>query len=205
MKEYLRILNACYTASAVRIDQYPEGDFAEIAFIGRSNVGKSSLINSLCRHRGLALVSGRPGKTQTINFFTVTAKVEEDRRINWFLVDLPGYGYAKRAKESKQHWLKFIDEYINKSERLKLVCLLIDSRHSLMESDRDAYLWLMKGHAPIQVVATKADKLSRSEVKKNIDNIARDLKPKENIIGYSALSGDGREELLDVIGRILLK
>lgn len=205
MKENFRIINACYTASAVRLDQYPEGDFSEIAFIGRSNVGKSSLINSLCRHRGLALVSGQPGKTQTINFFTVTSKVAEDHRISWFLVDLPGYGYAKRAKESKQQWAKFIDEYIQKSNRLKLVCHLIDCRHSLMESDREAYSWLIGRGVPIQVVATKTDKLSRAEAKKNIDSIAKELKPAADIIAYSALKGDGRNELLDVIGCILLK
>ena len=203
--ESFRILNARYTASAVRADQYPEGDFAEIAFIGRSNVGKSSLINSLCRHRGLALVSGRPGKTQTVNFFTVTAKIAEDRRIDWFLVDLPGYGYAKRAKENKSQWSRFIDEYIHKSPRLKLVCQLIDSRHPLMESDKEAYAWLLRGQAPIQVIATKTDKLSKAEVKKNTDIMKKGLQLEGNIVGYSALKGDGRDELLDVIARILVK
>lgn len=205
MTERLHILNARYTASAVRSDQYPEGDYQEIAFIGRSNVGKSSLINSLCRHRGLALVSGTPGKTQTINFFTVAAKVENDQRIDWFLVDLPGYGFAKRGKENKKQWSKFIDQYINQSPRLKLVCQLIDIRHRPMDNDIEAHAWLQQGPAPVQVVATKADKVNRSEARRNIEIIQKELKLASPPIAYSALKGDGRDELLDVIAQILLQ
>lgn len=201
----LHILNAKYLASAVRPDQYPPGEVVEVAFIGRSNVGKSSLINSLCRHRGLALVSGRPGKTQTVNFFSVNAKLEEEQRIEWFLVDLPGYGYAKTAKSNKLQWSKFISQYIMESSRLRLVCQLIDIRHDPMESDKDAYQWLSQGPAPVQLIATKADKLNRSQIKKNTDTIARQLGAQGRVIPYSALKGDGRDELLDTISRILLK
>ncbi len=201
----LHILNAKYLASAVRPDQYPPGEVVEVAFIGRSNVGKSSLINSLCRHRGLALVSGRPGKTQTVNFFSVNAKLEEEQRIEWFLVDLPGYGYAKTAKSNKLQWSKFISQYIMESPRLRLVCQLIDIRHDPMESDKDAYQWLSQGPAPVQLIATKADKLNRSQIRKNTDTIARQLGAQGRVIPYSALKGDGRDELLDTISRILLK
>ena len=201
----LHILNAKYLASAVRPDQYPPGEVVEVAFIGRSNVGKSSLINSLCRHRGLALVSGRPGKTQTVNFFSVNAKLEEEQRIEWFLVDLPGYGYAKTAKSNKLQWSKFISQYITESPRLRLVCQLIDIRHDPMESDKEAYQWLSQGPAPVQLIATKADKLNRSQIKKNTDTIARQLGAQGRVIPYSALKGDGRDELLDTISRILLK
>lgn len=201
----LHILNAKYLASAVRPDQYPPGEVVEVAFIGRSNVGKSSLINSLCRHRGLALVSGRPGKTQTVNFFSVNAKLEEEQRIEWFLVDLPGYGYAKTAKSNKLQWSKFISQYIMESPRLRLVCQLIDIRHDPMESDKEAYQWLSQGPAPVQLIATKADKLNRSQIKKNTDTIARQLGAQGRVIPYSALKGDGRDELLDTISRILLK
>ena len=201
----LHILNAKYLASAVRPDQYPPGEVVEVAFIGRSNVGKSSLINSLCRHRGLALVSGRPGKTQTVNFFSVNAKLEEEQRIEWFLVDLPGYGYAKTAKSNKLQWSKFFSQYIMESPRLRLVCQLIDIRHDPMESDKDAYQWLSQGPAPVQLIATKADKLNRSQIKKNTDTIARQLGAQGRVIPYSALKGDGRDELLDTISRILLK
>ena len=110
-----RIIASKYVASAVRPDQYPEGDTVEVAFLGRSNVGKSSLINSLCNHRGLALVSGQPGKTKTINFFTITSKEDisetEERRYEWFLVDLPGYGYAKTDKSNRNIWSSFIADY----------------------------------------------------------------------------------------------
>lgn len=201
----LHILNAKYLASAVRPDQYPPGEMVEVAFIGRSNVGKSSLINSLCRHRGLALVSGRPGKTQTVNFFSVNARLDEEQRIEWFLVDLPGYGYAKTAKSNKLQWSKFISQYITESPRLRLVCQLIDIRHDPMESDKEAYQWLSQGPAPVQLIATKADKLNRSQIKKNTDTIARQLGAQGKVIPYSALKGDGRDELLDTISRILLK
>lgn len=201
----LHILNAKYLASAVRPDQYPPGEMVEVAFIGRSNVGKSSLINSLCRHRGLALVSGRPGKTQTVNFFSVNARLDEEQRIEWFLVDLPGYGYAKTAKSNKLQWSKFISQYIMESPRLRLVCQLIDIRHDPMESDKEAYQWLSQGPAPVQLIATKADKLNRSQIKKNTDTIARQLGAQGKVIPYSALKGDGRDELLDTISRILPK
>lgn len=201
----LHILNAKYLASAVRPDQYPSGEMVEVAFIGRSNVGKSSLINSLCRHRGLALVSGRPGKTQTVNFFSVNARLDEEQRIEWFLVDLPGYGYAKTAKSNKLQWSKFISQYIMESPRLRLVCQLIDIRHDPMESDKEAYQWLSQGPAPVQLIATKADKLNRSQIKKNTDTIAKQLGAQGRVIPYSALKGDGRDELLDTISRVLLK
>jgi GTP-binding protein len=201
----LHILNAKYLASAVRPDQYPPGDVFEVAFIGRSNVGKSSLINSLCRHRGLALVSGRPGKTQTVNFFSVNTKLDDEQRMEWFLVDLPGYGYAKTAKSNKMQWSKFISQYITESPRLRLVCQLIDIRHEPMDSDKEAYKWLSQGPAPVQLVATKADKLNRSQIKKNTDTIAKQLGASGGIIPYSALKGDGRNELLDVIAKILLQ
>ena len=131
MKEKVIITQGKYIASAVRADQYPETKMKEIVFMGRSNVGKSSLINSLTRVRGLARVSRQPGKTQTINFYELGAKIEgiEDRR-DFYLVDLPGYGYAKTGKENRKRWAKFIDEYLVKSPQLQFVCQLVDSRHA---------------------------------------------------------------------------
>ena len=200
----MRVINARYLASAVKAAQYPEGDYGEIAFIGRSNVGKSSLINSLCNHRGLALVSGQPGKTQTINFFSVTAKLETEERFTWFLVDLPGYGYAKRSKTSRDAWSKFIAEYIAKSPRLRLVCQLIDSRHSPMAVDKEAYAWLEQCDVPLQVIATKTDKLSRNELQKNMAALRRELSPAAPIIAYSSVSNAGRDDLLKIIEHELL-
>jgi GTP-binding protein len=203
----LDVINAEYTASAVRRDQYPPGDLAEVVFIGRSNVGKSSLINSLCRHGGLARVSRTPGKTQTINFYTVTLKFDDNQRRDFFLVDLPGYGYARRGQESRRQWSKFIDEYLSESPRLRLVCQLIDSRHPPMDSDKRAYARLRELGQPIQVVATKTDKLSRAVVNKQLEAIKTGLgvAPGQKVLAYSAPKSTGRAALLDVIRSCLLK
>ena len=203
----MHVAYARYTASAVRTDQYPEGDFPEVAFVGRSNVGKSSLINSLCRHGGLARTSGTPGKTQTINFYTVTVKLGDDERRQFFLVDLPGYGYARTGRAARRQWTKFIDEYLASSPRLKLVCQLIDSRHPPMASDQEAFRRLNELGRTVQVVATKADKLSRQAVKKSVAVIRGGLggPPGREVLAYSSADGTGRDELLDVISQYLLK
>lgn len=200
----LHIVNSKYVASAVRPDQYPPGELVEIAFIGRSNVGKSSLINSLCRRHGLALVSKQPGKTKTINFFTVTAKISDEERLDWFLVDLPGYGYARTGGKNMNLWSKFINDYIANSPRLKLVCLLVDIRHPGLDIDKEAIKWLQGHNVPVQIVATKADKLGKNEVAKNVASIKRELGVAA-VLPFSAEKGLGREELLDVIGEFLLK
>jgi GTP-binding protein len=198
---------ASYLASAVRPDQYPPGDFAEVAFVGRSNVGKSSLINSLCRRNGLARTSGTPGKTQTINFYNVTVKFGEEDRRQFLLVDLPGYGYARAGRAVRRQWSKFIDEYLGASPRLKLVCQLIDSRHPPMASDVEAYRRLCELGRDVQVVATKTDKLSRQAAHKNVAVIRAGLRlpAAATVVAYSVPGGTGRDELLDVISRILLK
>jgi GTP-binding protein len=201
------VVAARYVASAVRPDQYPPGDFAEVAFVGRSNVGKSSLINSLCRHGGLARTSATPGKTQTLNFYAVTVKLGEGERREFLLVDLPGYGYARTGRAVRRQWTKFIDEYLAASPRLRLVCQLIDSRHPPMDSDLAAYRRLSELGLTVQVVATKTDKLSRQAAKKNVAVIraALGLPAAATVIAYSATEGAGRDELLDVINHILLE
>ena len=204
------IINASYVATAVNASQYPEGDLTEIAFIGRSNVGKSSLINSLCRHNGLARTSGTPGKTQTINYFRLTGKLSDQSRLEFMLVDLPGYGYAKRAQTARANWSKFIEEYWLKASRLKLVCQLIDLRHPPMESDINVYRWLIEHGLNVQVVATKADKISKGRIQQHLQAIYKgidmaSLNPEGRIMAYSAVNGYGRNELLDVIKNILLK
>jgi len=202
----MNITSGQYIASAVKIDQYPEGELHEIAFMGRSNVGKSSLINSLSRRNGLARTSGSPGKTQTLNFYKLMAKLSDTDKRDFFLVDLPGYGYARTGKSNRQQWAKFIEEYLLKSPRLQLVCQLIDIRHDPMQSDISAYRWLIENDVPVQVIATKADKLNRMAVKKNVEAIRKGLGMKgDHIIAYSSEKGLGRPELLDVIGQILLK
>lgn len=205
-KVTINITSGQYIASAVRMDQYPEGELHEVAFMGRSNVGKSSLINSLCRRNGLARISGSPGKTQTLNFYRLMAKMSETDRREFFLVDLPGYGYARAGKSNRRQWAQFIEEYLLESPRLHLACQLIDIRHDPMESDIITYQWLMENDIPVQVIATKADKLTRMNVNKNVNAIRKGLGMKsDNIIAYSAEKGLGRDELLDVIAEILVK
>ena len=198
------IIKARYSATAVRIEQYPQEGFSEIAFIGRSNVGKSSLINSLCRHKGLARISSTPGKTQTINFYTVSFKIYDENKAEFFLVDLPGYGYARAGQASKKQWAGFISQYVRESPRLKLVCQLIDIRHAPMESDVQSYRWLQDHNVPVQVIATKADKIARGVFKKQTGVIRQSLGLNtDDVIPYSAMKGFGRQELLDKIGRVL--
>lgn len=196
------IIQADYLASAVRQDQYPAIDWPEIAFVGRSNVGKSSLINSLCRRNGLARTSSTPGKTQTLNFYRALARLNaEDVRKEVCLVDLPGYGYARTAgRDVKKQWPKFIEEFLTKSLRLKLVFQLIDIRHSPMDSDIASYSWLVAHGLPVVVVATKADKLSRSQIQKQLALIGDRLgAPGMAIVAHSSLSGAGKPELLNLV------
>ena len=200
-----------YIASAVKKDQYPERRLPEVVFIGRSNVGKSSLINSLTRVRGLARVSSQPGKTQTINFFALTAKLldkesgAEAIRKDFYLVDLPGYGYAKTGKERRKIWKKFIDEYLLASPQLQFVCQLIDIRHEPMASDIEMFQWLVENNIPVLIVATKADKLGKNARQKNVAAIRRALGVKElSVLPYSSVKNEGRSDLLDVIREILV-
>lgn len=200
-----------YIASAVKKDQYPERRLPEVVFIGRSNVGKSSLINSLTRVRGLARVSSQPGKTQTINFFALTAKLldkesgAEAIHKDFYLVDLPGYGYAKTGKERRKIWKKFIDEYLLTSPQLQFVCQLIDIRHEPMASDIEMFQWLVENNIPVLIVATKADKLGKNARQKNVAAIRRALGVKElSVLPYSSVKNEGRSDLLDVIREILV-
>lgn len=194
------ITKARYLTSAVNKSQYPAQTLKEFVFIGRSNVGKSSLINSLSRVHNLARVSGQPGKTQTINFYELTAKLDEETRKNFYLVDLPGYGYAKTGKESRKTWSKFIDEYLTTSPNISFVCQLIDIRHELMKSDKEMFEKLIEANLPVLLVATKADKLSRNEAQKNIAAIKKALGIKEiDILPYSSVKNIGRDDLLAVI------
>ena len=188
-----------YIISSVSKKQYPEEILPEIAFIGRSNVGKSSLINSLCNRKNLARTSQTPGKTQTINFFRVTFKVDE-QLLPIHLVDLPGYGYAKTSKVNRRIWAKFIEEYLLESKNLKFVCQLVDMRHDLMDSDKKFFTWLVENNLPVLVIATKADKLSKTDQKKQLALLQKSFGIEElSILPYSSPSHIGREDLLEVI------
>lgn len=171
----------------------PETDRAEIAFAGKSNVGKSSLINALMNRKALARTSATPGKTQTINFYAINDIM--------YLVDLPGYGYAKVSEKEKQQWGKLIERYLNTSKQLKAVFLLIDIRHEPSANDRMMYEWILaQGYQPI-IIATKLDKLKRSQVQKHVKMIREGLKllPGSTIIPFSSETKQGREEIWELI------
>ena len=202
-KENWDIIRSKYVASAVRADQYPPTRMIEAAFIGRSNVGKSSLINSLCRRNGLARVSATPGKTQTINFYELEAKRTDeglDERAKFYLVDLPGYGFAKTNRNNKEQWSGFISKYLSGSDNLGLVCQLIDIRHKPMESDLECYQWLKDCGLRVQIVLTKSDKLSKNAVMSQKALFKREMGLSEDdIITYTSSQHTNRGELINRI------
>ncbi len=197
----IKIIKSDYVTSAVRSSQYPEEILPEIVFIGRSNVGKSSLINSLCNRKNLARTSQTPGKTQTINFYKATLKITEPPELkNFYLVDLPGYGYAKTSKTNRTVWAKFIDEYLSKSLQIKFVCQLVDIRHPPQDSDLQMFKNILEKNLPVLIVATKSDKLSKNERAKNLAVIKKTFGIDElPILPYSSKNGEGTSDLLDVI------
>ena len=175
----------------------PENSLPDIAFAGNSNVGKSSLINAVMNRKSLARTSAQPGKTQTINFYNVND--------TFYLVDLPGYGYAKVSEEVKAKWGKMVERYLRQSRQLKAVFLLIDIRHEPSANDRQMYDWIIsQGYHPI-IIATKLDKLKRSQVPSALKTVREGLKAgKETIIlPFSALTKQGREEIYEVIDRLI--
>lgn len=175
----------------------PDNRYPEVAFAGKSNVGKSSLINALMNRKSLARTSAQPGKTQTINFYNVNDEI--------YFVDLPGYGYARASEEIKAKWGKMIEDYLHKSKQLKAVFLLIDIRHAPGNNDCIMYNWILKqGYHPI-IIATKADKIKRSQLAGQVKLIRQTLGAGQDalIISFSAESKQGREEIYEVIGQFL--
>ncbi len=175
----------------------PENLHPEVAFAGKSNVGKSSLINALVNRKALARTSSQPGKTQTINFYNVNDTV--------YFVDLPGYGYAKASEEVKAKWGRMIENYLHKSKQLKAVFLLIDIRHNPSENDRIMYDWMTKhGYQPI-IIATKLDKIKRSQIQKQVSLVRSGLGAGKDalIIPFSAETKQGRDEIYAIIDSIV--
>lgn len=167
----------------------PENELPEIAFAGKSNVGKSSLINALMNRKSLARTSSQPGKTQTINFYNINGAM--------YLVDLPGYGYAKAPESQRAKWGKMIENYLYVSRQLKAVFLLVDIRHKPSGNDRMMYEWIVyHGYRPI-VIATKLDKLKRSQVERNIREVREGLglKSSDLFIPFSSVTKQGREDI----------
>ncbi len=194
----MNIHNAEFSISAVAPEQYPDTDFAEIAFAGRSNVGKSSFINKVLNRKSLARISSKPGKTATVNFYNI------DNTVNF--VDLPGYGFARVSKEEKRKWADMIETYLNTRETLSQVILLVDSRHNPTEDDMVMLNFIRSVCDHAVVVATKTDKLKKSEIEPSLRRIIETLKlcGDDVIIPFSAVSGDGADMFWDYVNEIIL-
>jgi GTP-binding protein len=182
----MKVVTAEFLKSAFKEDDWPKDPKPEIAFLGRSNVGKSSLINSLLSVRGLARTSSTPGRTQSLNFFLINNQFK--------LVDFPGFGYARVPKKIKSGWDEMATGYLAKRRQLVLSIHIVDSRHEPTKQDLQLHEWLEESDKPQLVVATKSDKLSNNELRKNLEHIARVLN-NDSVMAYSAKSGRGRDEL----------
>lgn len=175
----------------------PDNEFPEFAFAGKSNVGKSSLINGLMNRKSYARTSAEPGKTQTINYYLINK--------SFYFVDLPGYGYAKVSEDTKKKWGKMVENYLNNSKQLRQIFLLIDIRHEPSANDKMMYDWICyQGLKPI-IIATKADKIKKSQLEKQLNMIRENLNMPEDgiIMPYSALSKFGRDEIYELLEKEL--
>jgi GTP-binding protein len=187
----MRIKQSEFITSAVKREQYPIDNRIEVAFVGRSNVGKSSIINSLTNRKKLAKVSQTPGKTRLVNFFLINN--------DFYLVDLPGYGYAKVSKSEKDSWGKTVEMYLTNREQLKRVVLLVDSRHKPTGDDIIMNEWFKHFGYDVTVVATKSDKLTKNELRKSEKVIKETLKlsADDKLYFFSSLNKEGKDQLID--------
>jgi len=188
------IVKAEYTTTAVKPEQFPTNDWPEVAFVGRSNVGKSSLINALVNRKKLARTSQHPGKTRTINFFNIDDKL--------FFVDLPGYGYAKVSKSESATWGKMVDGYLQDRPQLRHIFLLMDIRHEPSAMDKQIHEWCVHYQLPYTIIATKSDKIKKSQVQKHLAVIRKTLGEESPPLPFSSESWEGREELWDLIDSV---
>ena len=193
----MRVTTARFLKSTVRPDQYPRDGRPEFAFAGRSNVGKSTLLNRLLNKKGLAKTSATPGKTQTINFFDVNGSI--------YFVDLPGYGYAKVPKSLKAQWGRVMSAYLSHREPLRLVVQLVDARHDPTDKDLDMLALLDEAKVPTLIAATKIDKVKRGLRRRNLDRIRHTLELDDDalVLPVSGVTGEGIRELWAVIDGLL--
>jgi len=189
----MEIKKAEFIISCPSKNTLPQGGFPEVAFVGRSNVGKSSLINTLTNIKKLARVSNTPGRTRLINYFLINEEI--------YFVDLPGYGYAKVSKEQRKSWGKIIEEYMLNSKNLKVMILLVDSRHKPSDDDILMYKFIKHYNYRVLVIATKCDKLKKNDISKNkkiiLDTL--ELEQGDKLLLFSSLKKSGKEELIDCI------
>lgn len=200
----MQIKKAEYFVSSPEVAKCPKPDRPEYAFIGRSNVGKSSLINMLCNNQKLAKTSGQPGKTQSINHFTIESTQKEKGPVTkWYLVDLPGYGYAKRSQSDRNRWEQMIDGYMRKRENLTMVFVLIDARHEPQQNDLDFVNQLGKWEVPFSIIFTKADKEKPGAVQRHVKEFLDAMRKTWQFLPASfvtsAIKKDGRDEILQLI------
>lgn len=184
----MKVISSDIVISAVKPEQYPEGDLPEFALAGRSNVGKSSFINKMLNRKGLARISSKPGKTQTLNFYLINEILH--------FVDVPGYGYAKVSKKEREAWGKMIETYLTTRELLRAVLLIVDLRHPPTEDDIMMYNFLKHYEIPCIVIATKADKISKSKWQKHlkITKETLDFDPSDTMILFSSETGEGKDK-----------
>ncbi len=189
----MEFIDAKLVTTAVKYEQYPPKDLPEIALVGRSNVGKSSLINCLANRKNMARTSSTPGKTATINFYDFGGKFR--------IVDLPGYGYAKVSQKEREKWAGMIENYLSRRENLVLVIQLVDARHKPTADDRTMFDWIKSYNYEPFVVATKLDKLKKSQIEGNLTTIYDELHLNEEsvLIPFSAEDRRGRDEVLELI------
>ena len=183
--------------SAVQEAQYPETNLSEVALSGRSNVGKSTFINSMIGRKNMARTSQQPGKTQTLNFFNIDEQL--------IFVDVPGYGYAKVSKAQREKFGKMIEEYLTQRENLRLVIQLVDLRHNPTEDDVLMYNYLKHFDIPTLVICTKEDKIAKGKVQKHLKNIKNklELEPEDSIISYSSIKNNKQQQIWDLISTYL--
>ncbi len=195
----MKISEAIFAGSSTNVSGKPKKKFPEFAFIGRSNVGKSSLINMLCGNRKLALISGQPGKTKLVNHFLINKE--------WYLVDLPGYGYAKTSKTAKRQIEEIIRNYLNFSQELFLLFVLIDSRHDIMKADMEFLDELGESDIPFSIIFTKGDKLGpvarQKQIERNKEILLTHWEELPPSFESSAVTGLGKEEILNYIETLL--
>ncbi len=205
----MQIKQATYIISSPEFEKCPQPDKAEYAFIGRSNVGKSSLINMLCNNEKLAKTSGSPGKTQLINHFEIISTIGDESKpssLKWYLVDLPGYGFAKVSQNSRRRWEQMIENYLRKRENLTMVFVLIDSRHSPQKIDLEFLENLKKWDVPLCLIFTKSDKENQRTVSKNVKDFLNAMRETWQFLPQhfisSAVKKSGRDKILTYIEEV---
>lgn len=191
----MNIHNVNFLKSVTQLDQRPTPPKPEIAVIGRSNVGKSSLINTLFNRKNLAKISSTPGKTRLINYFSIDNQL--------YFVDLPGYGYAKLSKRMRSGWQKNIEAYFKNNQELKLVLLLLDSRHEIMDNDRMMIDWLQHYRISYIMVLTKSDKISNNQYRARSLKLSKEY-PNQEILRFSSKNKTGRDDILHILEQLVL-